>query len=87
VKNIKDHLKTLRPDFKINNIRADGDLKFGEIIDFKHKFLSKILFFSKKSTLGNVGSVCFLSKNYKNKNKTNHYIIYLIKSTNANIKP
>ena len=33
VKDVNDHLKTLGSDFKIDNIRADGDLKFGKMID------------------------------------------------------
>jgi hypothetical protein len=33
IKSINDHLKTLSPDLKINNIRADGDSKFGRMIE------------------------------------------------------
>jgi hypothetical protein len=33
IKSINDHLKNLSPNLKINNIRADGDSKFGKMIE------------------------------------------------------
>jgi hypothetical protein len=33
IKSINDHLATLGPNLKINNIRADGDRKFGKMIE------------------------------------------------------
>ena len=33
IKDVNDHLESLRPDLKINNIRADGDSKFGKMIE------------------------------------------------------
>jgi hypothetical protein len=33
IKNINDHLATLNPNLKINNIQADGDSKFGKMIE------------------------------------------------------
>jgi hypothetical protein len=35
IENINDHLKLISPTLKINNIRADGDSKFGKIIEDK----------------------------------------------------
>jgi hypothetical protein len=33
IKDINDHLNRLSPNLKINNIRADGDSKFGKMIE------------------------------------------------------
>jgi hypothetical protein len=33
IKDINDHLASLNPNQKINNIRVDGDSKFGKIIE------------------------------------------------------
>jgi hypothetical protein len=33
IKDINDHLTSLNPNLKINNIRADGDSKFGKMIE------------------------------------------------------
>jgi hypothetical protein len=33
IKNINDHVETLNPNLKINNIQADGDSKFGKMIE------------------------------------------------------
>jgi hypothetical protein len=33
IKSINDHLKSLSPNLKINNIQADGDSKFGKMIE------------------------------------------------------
>jgi hypothetical protein len=33
IKSINDHLISLSPNLKINNIRADGDSKFGKMIE------------------------------------------------------
>jgi hypothetical protein len=33
IKNINDHLKPISPTLKINNIRVDGDSKFGKMIE------------------------------------------------------
>jgi hypothetical protein len=33
INSINDHLATLSPNLKINNIRADGDSKFGRMIE------------------------------------------------------
>jgi hypothetical protein len=33
IKDINDHLASLGPNLKINNIRADGDIKFGKMIE------------------------------------------------------
>jgi hypothetical protein len=37
MKDINDHLISIRPSLKINNIRADGDNKFGKMIEDNKK--------------------------------------------------